>query len=46
MMIRDFERSMYQGTKIEAAGFLKKAYLELRVFDEDMVMRKAHCHRS
>jgi glycosyltransferase involved in cell wall biosynthesis len=37
--IRDFERSMYQGTKIESARFfVKKHVLEVGGFDEDIIM--------
>jgi glycosyltransferase involved in cell wall biosynthesis len=36
--IRDFERSMYQGTKIESARFfVRKHVLEVGGFDEDIV---------
>jgi glycosyltransferase involved in cell wall biosynthesis len=36
--IRDFERSMYQGTKIESARFfVRKHVLEVGGFDEDII---------
>jgi glycosyltransferase involved in cell wall biosynthesis len=36
--IRDFERSMYQGTKIESARFfIRKEVLEVGGFDEDII---------
>lgn len=36
--IRDFERSMYQGTKIESARFfVRKHVLEIGGFDEDII---------
>jgi glycosyltransferase involved in cell wall biosynthesis len=36
--IRDFERSMYQGTKIESARFfVRKHVLEVSGFDEDII---------
>jgi glycosyltransferase involved in cell wall biosynthesis len=36
--IRDFERSMYQGTKIESARFfIRKQVLEVGGFDEDII---------
>jgi len=36
--IRDFERSMYQGTKIESARFFVRKYiLEVGGFDEDII---------
>jgi glycosyltransferase involved in cell wall biosynthesis len=37
--IRDFERSLYQGTKIESARFfIRKHVLEVGGFDEDIIM--------
>jgi glycosyltransferase involved in cell wall biosynthesis len=37
--IRDFERNMYQGTKIESARFfVRKHVLEVGGFDEDIIM--------